>query len=275
MTIAARRRIYWSLFLLACACFVAFFPLYIQLSRGESPSFFLAKAGSLESFHLGSLSLASYYLSAAGIGLCSLFAALCLGFILYSFRKTVSAEIYFYSFWVLSVGLEVLRLAVFDLAAGGGSGYWQIVTTKVLLFARYAGNLSLFMSGLYAAGFRNEKLGTVAVVVLAISLGLATAMPVNTGSFAATLELRAGYVELNVGLVLIVALATVANYIYAARATGEPSYRLVALSAALFLIGHRLLTTQWNPLAMIAGFALLVAGSWLFVSRLHAYYLWQ
>jgi hypothetical protein len=219
--------------------------------------------------------LASYYLSAAGIGLCSLFAALCLGFILYSFRKTVSAEIYFYSFWVLSVGLEVLRLAVFDLAAGGGSGYWQIVTTKVLLFARYAGNLSLFMSGLYAAGFRNEKLGTVAVVVLAISLGLATAMPVNTGSFAATLELRAGYVELNVGLVLIVALATVANYIYAARATGEPSYRLVALSAALFLIGHRLLTTQWNPLAMIAGFALLVAGSWLFVSRLHAYYLWQ
>jgi hypothetical protein len=40
-------------------------------------------------------------------------------------------------------------------------------------------------------------------------------------------------------------------------------------------VGNRLLTTQWNPFAMITGFALLVAGSWLFVSRLHSYYLWQ
>lgn len=275
VTIAARRRVYWGLFLSAGASFVAFFPLYLQLTLGDKAPAFLIKVGALESFHLGALTLSSQYLAAVGVGLCALFAALCLGFILYSFRKTVSAEIYFFSFWVLSVGLEVLRLAAFDLAAGGGSAYWQIVVTKVLLFARYAGFFSLFMSGLYAAGFRNEKLGTVALVILTVSLGLAVAMPVNTGSFAATLELRAGYVELNTGLVIIVALVTVANYLYASRAAGEPSYRFVALGSALFLVGHRLLTSQWNPFAILVGFVLLVAGSWLFVSRLHAYYLWQ
>jgi hypothetical protein len=229
----------------------------------------------LGSFRLGTLDLPSHYLAAGGIGLCALYSALVLGFILYSFRKTVSTEIYFFAFWVLSVGLEALRLVVFDLAAGGGSVYWQIAATKTLLFARYAGYLSLFASGLYAAGFRNEKLGTVAVLVLAISLGLSTAMPINTGSFAATLELRAGYVELNSILVLAVGIVTIADYLYAAHSTGEASYRLVALGAAIFLVGHRLLTTQWNPLAMLAGFVLLVAGSWLYVSRLHAYYLWQ
>ena len=275
MTIAARRRIYWGLFLSACACFIAFVPLFLQLLRLDASPAFLVKADALGTFRLGAVRLSSHYLAATGIGLCSLFAALCLGFILYSFRKTVSAEIYFYSFWVLSVGLEALRLVVFDLAAGGGSVYWQIAATKVLLFARYAGYLSLFASGLYAAGFRNEKLGTVAAVILAISLGLATAMPVNTGSFAPTLELRAGYVEINAGLVLVVAVVTVANYLYAARASGEASYRLVALGAAIFLAGHRLLTTQWNPFALLAGFVFLVAGSWLFVSRLHSYYLWQ
>lgn len=275
MTIAARRRIYWGLFLTACACFVAFFPLYLRLSQGEKSPTFLVKAGALGNFHLGSLVLPSHHLAAAGIGLCALYSALVLGYILYSFRKTVSAEIYFFAFWVLSVGLEVLRLGVFDLAGGGGSVYWQIATTKALLFARYAGYLSLFASGLYAAGFRNEKLGTVVALVLAVSFGLATAMPINTGSFAATLELRAGYVELNSILVLAVALVTVADYLYAAHSTGEATYRLVALGAAVFLVGHRLLTTQWNPLAMVAGFVLLVAGSWLYVSRLHAYYLWQ
>ncbi len=254
---------------------MAFFPLYFQLSRlGKSPAF-LVKAGALALFRLGGFSLSSHYLAAAGIGLCALYSALVLGFILYSFRKTVSAEIYFFSFWVLSIGLEALRLLVFDFASGGGSVYWQIAATKALLFARYAGYLSLFASGLYAAGFRNEKLGTVAAVVLGISFGLATAMPINTGSFAPTLELRAGYVGINSILALAVAIVTVADYLYAAHSTGEGAYRIVAAGAAVLLVGHRLLTTQWNPFAMIVGFVLLVAGSWLFVSRLHAYYLWQ
>jgi hypothetical protein len=275
VTIAARRRTYWGLFLAACACLAAFFPLYLQLSHGERSPVFLVKAGALGSFRLGSLLLSSQYLAAGGIGLCALYSALVLGFILYSFRKTVSAEIYFFAFWVLSVGLEALRLVVFDLAASGGSVYWQTVTTKALLFARYAGYLSLFASGLYAAGFRSEKLGTVVATVIAISLGLATAMPINTGSFASTLELRAGYVELNSILVFVVAIVTVIDYLYAAHSTGEASYRLIALGAAVFLVGHRLLSTQWNPFYMIGGFALLVAGSWLYVSRLHSYYLWQ
>ena len=275
MTIATRRRIYWGLFLASCSCLAAYPALVLEFSKGDRSPSFLDKVGALGSFHLGSLVLPSHHLAAGGIGLCALYSALVLGYILYSFRKTVSAEIYFFSFWVLSVGLEVLRLSVFDLAAGGGSVYWQIAATKALLFARYAGYLSLFASGLYAAGFRNEKLGTVVAIVLAISLGLATAMPVNTGSFAATLELRAGYVEINSILILAVAVVTVADYLYAAHTTGEASYRLVALGAVILLVGHRLLTTQWNPFAMIGGFILLVAGSWLFVSRLHAYYLWQ
>jgi hypothetical protein len=275
VTIAARRRIYWSLFLTSCACFLAFIPLYIQLSQGAAKPDFLAKAGALASFRLGALVLSSHGLAAVGIGLCALYSALVLGYILYSFRKTVSPEIYFFAFWVLSVGLEVLRLSVFDMAAGGFSVYWQIAATKALLFARYAGYLSLFASGLYAAGFRNEKLGMAAAAILAISFALATAMPVNTGSYAATLELRAGYLEINSILVLVVAVVTVADYLYAAHSTGEKTYRVVALGAAVFLVGHRLLTTQWNPLLMLAGFLLLVAGSWLYVSRLHAYYLWQ
>lgn len=227
------------------------------------------------SLRLGNSTVSSHFLAAAGVGLCCVYAALCLGFILYSFRKTVSTEIYFFSFWVLSVGLEALRLGVFDLTAGGGSIYWQIALTKALLFARYSGFLSLFASGLYAAGFRNEKLGMVAAVILAISIGLASAMPINTGSYATTLELRAGYAPLNSGLALMISLVTVTDYLYAARSTGEGSYRLVALGAAVFLAGYQLLTTQWNPIAMVGGFMLLVAGSWLFVSRLHTYYLWQ
>jgi len=78
---------------------------------------------------------------------------------------------------------------------------------KALLFTRYAGYLSLFASGLYAAGFHNEKLGMAAAIALAISLGLRWPMPVNTGSFAATLETAGGLPwRSNSILVLIVAV---------------------------------------------------------------------
>jgi hypothetical protein len=275
VTILARRRIYWSLFIAACACLAAFVPLFLRVPKAGASPAFLEAAGALKSLRLGSARIPSHYLAGAGIGLCSLYAALALALILFSFRKTASTEVFFFAFWVLSIGLEVLRLGAFALAAGGGTAYVQSVEARALYFARYAGYLSLFTSGLYAAGFRNEKLGATVAVVLAVALGLSLAMPVNTGSFAPTLEIRAGYSDLNVVLFYIISGVTVFNFLYAAAYKGERAYRFVALGAAALVLGYRLLTSQWHPAPMLAGFALLAAGSWLFVSRLHAYYLWQ
>lgn len=275
MTIVARRRVYWALFLLACLCLAAFVPLYLNLVRQPAEPAFLVDVGAFGRFKIFGTSIPSPRLAGAGIGLGALYAALTLCLILNSFRTTVSAEIYFFSFWVLSLGFEVLRLVIFGLAAANGSPYWQIIVTKVLLFARYSGYLFLFASGLYAAGFRSEKLGSVAAIILAISVGLATAVPVNTGSYAPSLELRAGYAELHVAFFLVASLVTVTDYLYAVRSTGEASFRPVAFGSAAFLLGRQLLVSQWNPFALVAGFALLAMGSWLFISRLHAYYLWQ
>ena len=119
MTIAARRRTYWALFLSACACLGVFFLLYSQFSGVEKNPAFLAKSGALGTFRLGRMAIPSQLLAACGTGLCALYATLALGYILYSFRKTGSTEIYFFAFWVLSVGLEVIRLGVFGIAQGG------------------------------------------------------------------------------------------------------------------------------------------------------------
>jgi hypothetical protein len=230
---------------------------------------------STSEFALLGFRIPSHHLAGAGAGLCALYAALVLGLILYSFRKTVSAEIYFFSYWVLSLGFEILRLVVFSLAADDIAATWQILATKALLFSRYSGQLALFASGLYAAGLRNEKLGTVTALVLAPAFALAATMPINTGSFAPTLELFPGYGDLNEAFFVFLAVATVLNFLYASRVSGEKSYRVVAAGALLFLVGQRLLVTQWNPFMMVLGFSLLAGGSWLFVSRLHSYYLWQ
>ncbi len=275
VTLLARRRIHWSLFITACLCLALSIPLFFLLPKAGPNPGFLQTTGSLKLFSLGKLEVPSHYFIGAGIVLCCLYSALSLGLILSSFRKTDSTEVFFFSFWVLSAGLEVLRLGAFALAAEGGTTFMHTSVSRALLFARYAGCLALFISGLYAVGFRNEKLGSVLAVLLGVSFGLSLAMPINTGSYAETLELRSGYAGLNSLLFIIVGIVTTFNYLYAAVYKGERTYRLVGLGAAAFIIGHRLMVSCWNPLLLLLGFVLLVTGTWLFVSRLHAYYLWQ
>lgn len=277
VTIASRRRIYWGLFVAAALCLaVALFLSVPVFARAEGVASFKALGGgAYRELSLGRLKLDSVSTSSAGILLASLYSLLCLGFILATFRKTVSSEIFFFSFWVLSFGMESLRFLIVHFAAIGAPVGWSIAATRVILGSRIVGLLSFFAAGLHAAGFRNDKLGSAIGVIVVAGWALAYVMPIDTGSYLPVLMLRPGYAMLSMIVAAIAGLVIVANLIYASFSSGERSYRIAALGAAAALAGQRLLVAEWQPLAIASGAALLVFGSWLFISRLHAYYLWQ
>ncbi len=275
VTTAARRRVYWALFVAACLCLAAAVLLAVPLFIGAVNVGVLERAGALRESRLFGLGISSLGSSAASTVLASLYATLCLGFVLYSFRKTVSPEIFFFSFWVLSLGLECSRLFVFHLAAEGAPTALVHAAARVTLAARTTGLLALFTASLFAAGFRSEKPGSAALLIMLIGAGLARSVPLNSGAYEPTLMLRPGFSALLDLLALASALATAAGFFHAARVSGERSYRAVALGTIALLVGQRLLVTDWRPLSLMLGFGLVLAGSWLFVSRLHAYYLWQ
>ena len=275
MTIASRRRIYWLLFLVACAALVASFVLGLPLLSPKADFSSLEASGA---YHVGSflgLAVDSARISDLGIMAIALYSCLCLAFILGTFRKTVSSEIFFFSFWVLSLGFEVLRLVVFHSVSGGYPVSNSMLATRLVVGMRITGLLSFFAAGLYAAGFRNEKLGSSLAVIFLAAWTLAYSMPMDTGALEQGFMLRPGYRGLAVALAVVLGVATIANFFYASFTTGEASYRVVALGAGLALAGEGLVLVSWLPLAVGAGVVLLMAGSWLLVSRLHAYYLWQ
>jgi len=275
VTIASRRRIYWFLFLVAAASLAASGVLGVSVLAHKIDLSVLADSGA---FHKGSflgLAVDSARVTAVGLMAVAAFSSLCLAYILATFRKTVSSEIFFFSFWVLSLGLEALRLLVLRLAGGGYAVGTVIFVSRLVLGFRLAGLLSFFAASLYAAGFRNEKLGSALAVICFAAMTLAWAMPIDTGVHETGFLLRPGYRTMAVALAAVLALATVLDFFYASFSTGEHSYRVVALGAGLALAGQALVLAMWQPLAMLAGLALLFLGSWLLVSRLHAYYLWQ
>jgi hypothetical protein len=213
--------------------------------------------------------------SAFAVLLAALYSTLCLAFVLASFRKTVSSEIFFFSFWVLSLALEAGRLLIFRFSAEGAPLSWTILATRVVLGARIVGLLAFFAAGLYAAGFRDEKLGTAVGFILVAGWAIAGAMPIDTGNYEPVLMLRPGYRDMATALAVMAGLGTVLNLFHASFVSGEKAWRVASVGAALAFAGQFLVESQWHPAAIAVGAALLGVGSWLFVSRLHAYYLWQ
>lgn len=275
MTIASRRRIYWLLFIVAAALFAGAVLLSLPILVAKGGPAFLKAAGAFKEVSILGLRVSSPASSAAAVLVLSLFSALCLGYILLSFRKTVSPEIFFFSFWVLSLACEAGRLLVFRFASGAYPQPWIILTARVVYGARILGLLCFFAAGLHAAGFRNEKLGSALGVIFVAGWSLAQALPFDTGSYEPSLMLRSGYSSLSLGLAALAGLGVVANLFYASFSSGEKSYRIVALGAGSALLGQLLLLATWYPPTLALGTLLLFLGSWLFVSRLHAYYLWQ
>jgi hypothetical protein len=261
--------------LASCLCLAAAIALVLPLFAKGLGIRTLKALGAYHEVTVGRIKLDSVNIVSAGILLSALYSTFCLGGILASFKKTVSFEIFFFSFWVLSLGLESLRFLIVQFAALGEPSAWSILVTRIVIGGRIMGLLSFFVAGLYAAGFRNDKLGSAIGLLAVAAWALAYVMPIDTGVYETVMLMRPGYAGLAMALSAAVGLVTVANFFYAAVATGEASYRTVAFGAAAALIGQQLVVSQWNPIMMAVGAALLVFGSWLFVSRLHAYYLWQ
>ena len=221
------------------------------------------------------LSIGSWILGPIGAILLSAFATATLFAILVSFRKTASEEIYFLAFWALSCSFESGRILVERLAAGGFPPAWMALTTRVVLAARFSGYGAFFLAGLRSAGFRNERPGRAVLAAIGIGIAAASALPVDSGTFDATYLVRAAYQPERLILLAALALVTAVNLLVAVETTGEKVFRTVAVGALALLAGQALLILGWQPEILLAGILLLGFGARLFVSQLHAHYLWQ
>lgn len=234
----------------------------------------------LRELRLGSLRLLGFQadawqLAPLGALILSAFATLVLFAILVSFRKTASEEIFFLAFWALSCSFESGRILVARFLEAGAPPLWIDFATRAVLAARFSGYGAFFLAGLRSAGFRNESPGQAVLVAIVIGTAAATALPLDSGSFDPILLAKASYPLERLLLVGALAAVTAANLLVAVEGTGETVFRTVALGALALLAGQALLVESWRPEALIGGLLLLTVGARLFVSRLHAHYLWQ
>lgn len=275
VTISSRRRTYWALFAVACACLVAALVLAIVLPGNARAQGLLARAGAYSVYRPLGIQVSSLGMACAAALLGTLAAAGALGTVLVMFRTTVSAEIYFFAVWAATFALESLRPFGVVLALGGASLNIQLLAAKAGLWAHYTGAMSLFVAGLYAAGLRSDRHAGMTAFVAGIALSLVTLIPMNTGIWLPNLSMQSGYAFLNGWLYAVIVALTMVNFLVATRTRSDRAFAWSALGMAACMAGARMLAARPDPVALPLGFAIMSGGAALFVLKMHRFYLWQ
>ncbi|MDR2633370.1 MAG: hypothetical protein LBC51_07080 [Treponema sp.] len=190
------------------------------------------------------------------------------------FEKTHSPEILYIALFVLSFALEGSRIMVplklkYDLPS-----VYLIMASRVLLFGRYIGILSLFAASVYAAGLEVQKQSSMILIIIFSTLVITRGIPIDGLSWDSSFRMISGYPAmfgiLEGGMVLI----TVVSFFISAYSRGAKEYIFIGIGSLLAILGRNLLLGADTWITPFPGLAFLCIGTWFICTYLHRVYLW-
>jgi hypothetical protein len=195
--------------------------------------------------------------------------------VLFTFQKTVSAEVYLIALWIFLADAETLRLLMLVIAQRSTSIGPLVSLTRVVYGARFAGLIALFVSGLYAVGIGHERPQMGYLLAVLFGAVLAVLMPISIDRFQSSFILQAGYRDIT----MIVSAALIGincvDYLVAARLKEDVSYAFVGIGLTA-AAGAWVWLWDTRPLGWGMGGALFFAlCAFLSVERLHKIYIWK
>jgi hypothetical protein len=190
------------------------------------------------------------------------------------FRRTASAEIFFFVFFLYSLSFEAIWTWNAVLTIRGSPVFIGVLLTKITHFGRLFGLMSLVISSLNALEISRQKFSILLAGSFLISLVLIDILPMDSSVLLSNFHYRPGDER---GLwIITLALEAVAivNYLVAAYRRERRELALIALGILLILVGRELLLFWSGPLHISIGLALTSVGIWFFTKQINRIYLW-
>lgn len=205
---------------------------------------------------------------------CASFSILGGFFLRVYFKKTTSVEIFFFSFFILSLSFESLRVLQIVLHYQNTSILFGILVTRLIFFGRFFGLLCLFFSGLFTTWLEFQRVGIVLSISFLIPLLLSLVIPVGTDIQPDLLYSLGNRWDLRI-FEVAVEFFSVMNFFIAASIIRARDYAWMGAGILLLLIGREMTLTFMGIPALLIGTASLLSGSVLFGGKTHSLYLWR
>ncbi len=267
MTIKARESLVLGLFIMATAVSAAFMAGMWIMGPER-----LASAAAMLPGNGGTVAFIVALSSAAA---CGMFASATLGVLAFKAGKSVSVEIFFFAVWCWALALEPVRGAVPWLLASGAGTDELALATRVLLFGRYLGSMSLCLGSLYSAGFRQERIDYALGAAILLATAFSSIHPLDTSTIKAGLYLGLGYAGLVRAFEILLLAVMTANYTIAWRDGKDRAFLSAGAGALACAVAAIVLQGAAPAWAAAAAVPLLAGGAWLHVKSLYRHYLWR
>lgn len=275
MTIASRNRFIalaaFCALVLALLSAVCLFILLAHRSLPTNPPG-IRPVPALDAFPLTRYSATA---SALAIAFFPLFSLACLSYILFAFEKTQSIEITMFAVCAFSLSIESVRILIPLYQNWMSTGLLTVAVSRAVYFCRILTLLGILASGIFATGHTIQQIGPSIFLLAFVSYSLANAFPLNYLEIDSTLLVTPGYADtVRIFMTLIGALGAL-SYLVTGITRGQREYAISAGGIVMWLAGYAILAACDTWIFLIAGVTLLAAGVWIYLDRMHRYYLWQ
>ncbi len=215
---------------------------------------------------------AFHSLGAAGV--LALIATVVLAVSAHLFRRVSAAEIYFVMLFLMSLAVELFRLGMPLADAAGLPALVGVQLTRIVLFGRLMGALSLFAAGIYLAGADYPRVGSATLLLAAISFLVVYLVPVDSRETNATFLHVVGDRAAIDFLLAFLSVGAIANCSIGWFRGHRERGGAIALSISAIVIGKDLALNLASPLALALGVGLVASGAAAFVLVNRSSYLW-
>lgn len=271
MTIKLRERLFWGFFVVATVEIIGTAALVWSTGPGVVGWIISDVAGASPALS----SPAMEFMTLGAAGLCGLYAMSVCGLVALRSGKTVSVEIFFFSFWAFCQSFELVKfVSVVLLAKGAGSGSLELIT-RIALFGRYGATMAVFAGSLFSAGLKSERGTPLFVAILLISLFFATMHPLNSIGPGIDFLADRGSMPLATAFQGALGILSMINYGLAWYVGKDRAYLVSAVGMILCVGAIAVLQTVLQIVVLAAVVPVLIAGTVIYIRSMHAYYLWR
>ena len=198
-----------------------------------------------------------------------------LGYIMFAFEKTQTVEITFFAAAVFALSIESVRLFIPLYELWINAGFFAVTISRVVFFCRIFALLALLASGLFANTQTIQQIGPSIFLLAFFSFSLANSIPINSAGMESNFLVSAGYSAVLDLFFMLIGLLSTLSYLILGLTRGVKEYRAGALGILVLLVGYTLLLSCDSWVFLVAGTLLCANGAWLYLDRMHRYYLWQ
>ncbi len=202
-----------------------------------------------------------------------LFSITGLVIIRYSFLKTNSSEIFFFSLFLISLVFDLSRSYVAVFSYFRIPEYYNIYASRVCYFGRFLGLASLFTAAFFTFDTETKKIETAAAVIVMISYMLSSSIPFSTYKLSTMIQ-QPGYFTYFAFSIFSIECLTVLTYIFSFIQSRSREYILLSISMVFVFTGRETTFFISDPARFLTGLILLAAGTAIYSNKVRQIYSW-